>query len=1022
MKFRLGNYTILTMTIIVVILLSIPSFTSAGARGQDGLEQYATEPTSTAIAVISSNEAGIQLELNSSPLYFAEDGSIQIDGINEITAEEGTPALPYFSTFIAVPPAAEVTVQVTSSGLTTHEAVSVQPVPSLRLWGEEPDTEDTFVFAPGSVRENAPEFVKDATIYYADAEFPGAAYFVSEPMYMRDMRMVELRLYPLQYNPYRRTIIQASRMAVAISFTGADLDNLHPAADSWERRETVWQKQVINYNQAQVWRSLPQSAGAADVVKLPIGVKTYKIEVDQDGIYEIAGSVLAAKGMTLPVEPHTIQMMQNGKSVAYQFVDSNGNQKFDAVDKIRFYGWAFDGSRTDKNYVGNNIFWLWAGGSASNIAQVDNQAGTGPTITAFRETITKNEESNYSSAWSITWDENEPTSWHTRRVWIESGAAQHIENIDLPNPAPGGADPSYLVEFTTYLRRSSSGPSTTSFEVETYLNDSAQFGKSAWTGSSNRNVAKTISKNNLKNPGDAGYPINKLKVNLTSDSAAPIRMDLTRFTVEYTRLLVAVDDELFFGRSAAGPSSFKISGFSNSDHAKALVWDISDKHLPKQIKIQPGNISGSGANHTYNIGRSHVANANFIATTISNVQKVKAISSYVPVNIDPASGGARWLAITHGSLKSAADELAAHRESQMPTYVVDIANIVNQTGYGFNTPETVRQYLRNAVNDWAVAPDYVTLFGDATNNPRNLDCADCSASWTPQTPNLLITDMQFVDRWQGMIPSDFALSLLFGDDLIPDIAIARLPANTKQEATNMARKVISFETQRMGELKDWQKNYLFVADNADAGGNFCTENAITGALLPDEYNQTHLCLGVPSNEEIGKLRADMSTQINDIGLSILNYRGHGSTQRWAGYHGESPILSAEDDDFWQNSGRAAIVLSADCLDGYFIQNHQEAFGETFMRLNNRGSVAHWSSSGLGYSSEHSVLHKGFYEGMFDHNQVAIGDAVNFAKFKYYQSGKHPSELYGFILLGDAAMNIVPDRQSKIFMPVTMARK
>ncbi len=93
-----------------------------------------------------------------------------------------------------------------------------------------------------------------------------------------------------------------------------------------------------------------------------------------------------------------------------------------------------------------------------------------------------------------------------------------------------------------------------------------------------------------------------------------------------------------------------------------------------------------------------------------------------------------------------------------------------------------------------------------------------------------------------------------------------------------------------------------------------------------------------------------------------------------------------------------------------------------MGLNNRGSVAHWSSAGLGYSSEHTVLHSGFYEGMFDKGLNSIGDAANFAKVKYYQSGSYISEVYGFILLGDAAMKAVPRTRPEIFLPVISRAK
>jgi hypothetical protein len=273
-----------------------------------------------------------------------------------------------------------------------------------------------------------------------------------------------------------------------------------------------------------------------------------------------------------------------------------------------------------------------------------------------------------------------------------------------------------------------------------------------------------------------------------------------------------------------------------------------------------------------------------------------------------------------------------------------------------------------------------------------------------------------------MIPSDFALSLLFGDDLIPDIAISRMPANTNQEAANMVQKVINYETQRQETLQDWQKNILFVADDPDPeAGDFCVMNDETARRIPDSYNQTHLCLQTPTAGAINDLRAEMRKQVSDVGLSILNYRGHGSTANWAGYNNEPPILSKDDTDFWVNSGRAAVILSADCLDGYFILNHESALGETFLRLKNRGSVAHWSAAGLGFPTEHSVLHKNFYDGIFKYNQVTLGEAVNFAKIRYYQSGRHPSELYSFILLGDAAMTVMPGAAGDVFLPIVSAR-
>ena len=725
----------------------------------------------------------------------------------------------------------------------------------------------------------------------------------------------------------------------------------------------------------------------------------------------------------MPVNPAALQMMNNGKSVAHRFIDVNGNQQFDAADIIRFYGWAFDGSRQEKLFVAKNVFWLWAGGTASQIPAINNQAGSGTTVTSFKESITRQDELIFHSNWAIKWDEspNDATNWHWYYMKAAAGGTgSYSFDIDLPNPDPTG-DATYLVELTTRLYPTTGRPVPT-YKAKTYLNSAASFGESIWSGYQNLNVINTVSGNNLKQPNQSGYPANKVKVDFSSNAAVTTEAYLTRITVDYTRKLVALNDQLIFDREASGQSTFQVSGFKNGNAANVLVWDISNRYQPKQFKMQAGDITGGGNNYTYLIGRNHGPNAAFIATTGANVLKVKPVSKYVPAAIDPPSGGAKWLAISHSSLRSAANDLAAYRRQQMGTWVINIEDIVNQVGYGFHTPETIRTYLKHAVSSWSVAPNYVTIFGDATRNPRNLNCASCSG-WDKDSPTLVVTDFYHLDRFQGMIPSDFSMTLLVGNDLIPDIAISRMPANSLQEAKSMVQKVILYETQRQGKLQEWQKNFLYVADNRDAGGDFCSENALIGTLLPASYNQTHLCLPSSTQTDINELRVEMAEQINDIGASVMNYRGHGSITHWAAStQAPGGILSVNDTDLWQNSGRSLIILSADCLDGYFIKNGSPALGETFMGLNNRGSVAHWSSAGLGYSSEHTVLHSGFYEGMFDKGLNSIGDAANFAKVKYYQSGRYISEVYGFILLGDAAMKAVPRTRPEIFLPVISRAK
>jgi hypothetical protein len=267
----------------------------------------------------------------------------------------------------------------------------------------------------------------------------------------------------------------------------------------------------------------------------------------------------------------------------------------------------------------------------------------------------------------------------------------------------------------------------------------------------------------------------------------------------------------------------------------------------------------------------------------------------------------------------------------------------------------------------------------------------------------------FVDRYNGLIPVDYTMSLLAGEDDLPDLAIGRVPAETLAEANRTVARIIKYE-QNLEESSEARDHFLFVADNADGGGNFCSENEGIVKDIPASITKTQLCLenredGLPPTEQdTQKLRAAMFEQITNPGVSIMNYRGHGSITAWANPY----ILDTTMIDFWQNSEQPVVLISADCLDGYFATAYTEALGETFIGLNGtRGTAAHWSSTGLGYTFEHTPLARGFYKAIFSEHILPIGDAVNYSKIAYLGAGYDVSEAYAFTLLGDPAMETYP---------------
>ncbi len=772
---------------------------------------------------------------------------------------------------------------------------------------------------------------------------------------------------------------------------------------------------VLTLNETTAAPNQPQSTNALDTNFPTTAAETFKIEVNADGIYKIGYADLQTAGMNVAaVNPNTFEMMFRGQPIAYKFV-GNADTTFTSDEYILFYGWAFDGPRTEKQFITNNVFWLWAGGTPKIMSETANSSGGDP-VTSLRTAVTKEPETLFTTTYTDQWDTfpNEPDSWYWDLV-KQSVNATKTYSITLPHLTTVGPDTTAEYTIELLSREQSSKTTGITYLVRGSINNYGSYGQATWTEVQNVNITDTIPLSEL----NAGT--NNVRLDFLS-SSGDAEIYLNRITVEYQRQLVSDGTELIFTDSIGGARRFRVSSFTEND---PVVWNITDPTTP--INISGIDIVIDGSTYEYQIGSNHAAGAKFIATTATNTHPPQNITKYIPTSLEPPDGGADWIAISHADFLAQANTLAAHRASfsDMQTWVIDIEDVVNQYGYGLHLPSAIRDYLKHSLS-WTTRPGYVTIFGAATYNPRNLDCADASCPggltyWDKNQPTFVVTDLVYEDRFQGQIPSDHTLVLLENDDLIADMAVGRIAAETTAEAQSAVEKIILYEQNQL-TAAPWQKNILFVADNADSGGNFYAENLTTAANhIPAGYSTKQRYLVDGTVNETDTLRQDMISDItNETGVSILNYRGHGYVWGWA----NPTILSTLDSslDFWINTQRPTVILSADCLDGNFAFPGINALSKALLTLkvgnDPVGAAAFWSSSGLGYTGEHSALHRGFYDGLFQQNLLTIGDAINYAKLNYQQSGYNDSELFSFILQGDPAMQMFTMR-NEVFLPVTI---
>jgi hypothetical protein len=948
---------------------------------------------------------GLRFTLHTGPVrYNPADSQVTAESLNRHGGPPGAPALPYYSAWIALPPDAEAVIRVQAAAPEIRQIGRLPATPDLA-----PDAlpDDPFGAHAGSVRSLEALGLSsqpDPAIYDHDALWPSDLYTLSEPQQWRDLRLVLLTLTPVRTNPVQGTLAVTPRLDVQITFVGGQPER--------GRSGEISADIILNAAQARHWHALPASPPAnAAPTALPVGETVWKITVTADGIHQLDYATLAAAGVPVDsLNPHTLQLLYGGnpvpyaadlpatwsydtlpRPVAFAWV-GNGNNQFEPGEALRFYGWAWDGNRHDRQYIGEeNSFWLIADGSSTPMVPLDNPAGY-PPVSTWLSTLTFEEDHLFTTTNTDRWHifPNEADAWYWTRLDLPLGGQPVTQTfpISLPHVHPVGN-----ATLTTEVLSLWNRPHSLTMQVNT-----APSLTRVWNGIRSFNLVQQISADTLQ-PG-----LNSVAIGGSHSTGD--RFFINRITLRYPRLLRAVDNGLTFDSADSGEREFRVDGFTEPQAGRYLVWEISDRLQPRPVPITATDLLAGGEGVTLRIGRS--GPTRFIATTLDQLHTPAAIHPYTPPDLTPPAG-ADWLMIVDEPFRAGADLLAAHRaaHSGLLTHVVNYRDVIAQYGYGLESPEAIRNYLRAALWHWPVAPRYVVLGGDATRNPRQRPC-DLCPGWDSTSQNHVLTPLRFVDRFVGHVPVDHYFTMLVGDDLLPDVALGRLSAETPDHLLHQVQKTIRYDLEQAQDAP-WTRNVVFSADAADPGSSYCDQNGdILANHIPGRFVGEQFCLDhylpLHPNSAAAKvaMRSDLFAFMAQPGAGIANYRGHGSVTGWAGGFVSSSTIQAV-----ENSGHPAIVLSADCLDGYFALGSEVALSESAQRLDNeRGSVAWWSSVGLGFAPEHTALLEALLDSAYAGEPTSLGQAVNGAKVHYLlHTLWHPSEVWLFTLQGDPALGL-----------------
>jgi hypothetical protein len=240
--------------------------------------------------------------------------------------------------------------------------------------------------------------------------------------------------------------------------------------------------------------------------------------------------------------------------------------------------------------------------------------------------------------------------------------------------------------------------------------------------------------------------------------------------------------------------------------------------------------------------------------------------------------------------------------------------------------------------------------------------------------------------------SDPSLGAVNGDDSLPDLAIGRLPATTLEEAAALVAKLLAWEESGQG----LSGTAVFVADTPDAAGDFEADvEDVRASFLAYRATQT---LRV---RELGGAAKGAILEAFDEGASLMSYVGHGGTAVWS----SSGVLASWDAPLLRAQSRQPVLLTMNCLNGYFVAPNLDALPEAFLKAQGRGAIAAFSPSGLSLDGPAHEYHRALTAELASGAHPRLGDAILAAQKTYAQTGLMPELLAVYQLLGDPAMRI-----------------
>lgn len=710
----------------------------------------------------------------------------------------------------------------------------------------------------------------------------------------------------------------------------------------------------------------------------------WKIDVTHEGIYrinpgvtrELLGSycdniaIYGTEGGALGLKNNS--SYHELEEIAIVVKDFNGNGIMDSEDYILFYGegpdtWRYDNGRnimvhSNHPYATSNSYYLTLSGThGRRVEAAQTPAATTASVSSFTTTyLIERDDLNINKTGQL-WVDNRlfsPTVT-TRSYSLDCSNIGNIENVTL------------------YCALASISTASSSFKVS-IGNTTATL--SYYQDSKYKNGFATTQSGDMRNCTIQYQPL---------ESGATGYLDYLQFGI-LADIRFSGNQIIFHNLECHGTNSAAEMQITSSID-NPVVWDITDRHHIRQTAQ-----GTRWAAYTDSI-------RSFVVFTPEHAYTPHSISALSNQNLH-GEENPEMVIVTHPLLQEQAERLAdLHRISEgMIVLVATDEAVYNEYSSGKQDPMALKHMMRSYWKRWEqdqtlTKPKYLLLLGHGSYDNKNLTQINKTSIVTYESPESL------GDNGASFCSDDMMAYLQDNEQgnsgETMDIAVGRLPASTKAQATHLIDKIEQYilneDLTIENERGDWRNYATLLSDDND------DPTAGDGGFAPSaEDLAQHIKANYP-NLNIDRIYADAYTQqssaigsfypdVNNAltkrinsGTLLLNYIGHGSER----YIGTERYMEFSDIESYSNIHKQTFFITSTCSFGHFDNPAQVSGAEAFLLA---------EGGGIGVvSAARPITHRKEFNTALCVNTLnpkyTVGEAFQIAKNAY--SASHSINLF-----------------------------